>query len=224
MTRIPGLTGLSKTKCAILFLIAFNPAGAQNFEIGPLIGGRFGGSFNVEQEGQPNFQADIADSLSYGLSGGILIDGDDCVRCALLQFRWMRSSTHLNIPQDPLAPTLQGTNVFRPAVALDHFLGDFTHEWQLEDVSNVRPFIVGTLGAVRMGAPASSATRFVFGLGAGIKVFPSPRWGFRIDVQYLPIVLHAELQTLVCTTGCIVALNGGITNQFLVSIGPVFRF
>jgi hypothetical protein len=77
---------------------------------------------------------------------------------------------------------------------------------------------------VRMGAPASSATRFVFGLGAGIKVFPSPRWGFRIDVQYLPIVLHAELQTLVCTTGCIVALNGGITNQFLVSIGPVFRF
>ena len=224
MNRTRRSAGLARGRYALLLLVAFLPARAQQFEVSPMIGGRFGGSLKLEQQGQPNFHANIADSWAFGLSGGIVIDGDDCLHCALIQFRWLRDSTHLTLPHDPLAPAPQGSNLYRPSVTLDHFLGDFTREWPVEDVQGLRPFITGTLGAVRMGAPASSATRFVFGLGAGLKVFPTERWGLRLQVEWLPIVLHAELQTLVCSGGCTVVLNGGITNQFLVSVGPAFRF
>jgi hypothetical protein len=75
-----------------------------------------------------------------------------------------------------------------------------------------------------MSTPASSATRFAFGLGTGFKVFPKPHWGFRFQVEYLPIVMHAEAQSVVCFSGCVVALSGGLMNQFQVSFGPAFRF
>jgi len=40
----------------------------------------------------------------------------------------------------------------------------------------------------------------------------------------LPVVMHAELQRLVCIDGCVVVLNGGVMNQFVLSLGPGFRF
>src|SRR5258706_1542040 len=186
-------------------------ARGQNFEISPLVGGRFGGSFKLEQPGRPNFQANVADSVTYGISGVYRFASEDCDDCSVVAFRWMRQDTHLEIPG------------LRPSVTLNHFLGDFTHEWPLEEARAVRPFITGTLGAARMSAPAGSATRFVFGLGTGVKVFPRPRWGIQFHAEWLPIALHSE-QTIVCSGGCIVALNGGITNQFAISVGPVFRF
>jgi hypothetical protein len=212
-------------KTLVCFLMALPAVYGQQFDISPLFGGRVGGSFKLEEQGQPNFHADLADSFVFGLAGGMRFDGDDCVACNLVEFRWMRQSTHLGVKQDPLlAPTPYSTTTFRPAVTLDHFLGDFTHEFPLEDAPTIRPFLVGTLGAVRMSAPASSATRFVFGIGTGFKVFPSRRWGLRFQAEWLPIVLHAELQQLVCSGGCIIALTGGITNQFDFSVGPVFKF
>ncbi len=208
-------------KTLVCLLLAVPAAYGQQFEISPLFGGRVGGSFKLEQEGQANFHADLAEGFTYGLAGGIVFDDEDCTACNLIEFRWMRQSTHLGVKQDPLSPTPY-LAAFRPAVTLDHFLGDFTHEWPLESAPAFRPFLVGTLGAVRMSAPASSATRFVFGIGAGFKVFPSRHWGIRFQAEYLPIVLHAELQTLVCTGGCVIALTGGVTNQFDFSLGPVF--
>lgn len=88
----------------------------------------------------------------------------------------------------------------------------------------VQPFIAASLGAARLSAPASSATRLAFGFGGGIKIFPATHWGFRFKMEYLPVVMHAGLQTVVCAGGCIVALDGGIMNQFEVSLGPAFRF
>jgi hypothetical protein len=141
----------------------------------------------------------------------------------LVEFRWLRRNTHLGFDENPLVPP-HVTAGFRPDIGLNYFLGDFTREWKVEDAPSIQPFIRGTLGAARLGAPASSATRFVFGAATGLKIFPKPHWGFRIEVEYLPIVLHTEIQRIVCTQGCIVALTGGITNQFSVSFGPAFRF
>jgi hypothetical protein len=203
-----------RKKCGmwVFLIISVSGVHGQSFEISPLVGGRFGGSLKLEQPGQPNFHADLADSLSYGIAGGYRFDAEDCVRCSVIGFRWMRQDTHLEIPG------------IRPSVTLNHFLGDFTREWPLEEANAVRPFINATLGAVRMSAPASSATRFVFGFGTGLKIFPAQHWGVQVHVEWLPIALQTELQRIVCNGGCIVALNGGITNQFVVSVGPVFRF
>jgi len=200
----------------------------QKIEITPLVGARFGGTMELEQASTPNFVAHLADSISFGIAGGYRFEGEDEGH-DIIGFRWMRQNTHLGVKQDPLAPILVPTPLgittsFRPAVHLDHFLGDFTHEFALEDAPSLQPFVSASVGAVRMSAPASSATRFSFGVGACLKVFPSRHWGFSFKAEYLPTVLHAELQRLVCVGGCIFVLNGGIMNQFEVTVGPAFRF
>lgn len=196
----------------------------QKYEITPLIGGAFGGTMKLEQASTPNVEAHVADSFTFGVAGGIRYDGDENEGYNAIEFRWMRQATHLFFKQDPLVSTPLNSPPFRPGITLDHFLGDFTHEWKLQDAKMIYPYLTLSAGAARMSAPASSATRFAFGIGTGVKVFPTKHWGFRLYVEYLPIVMHAELQRLVCVGGCIVVLNGGVMNQFVFSLGPGFRF
>jgi hypothetical protein len=109
-------------------------------------------------------------------------------------------------------------------VAFDYFLVDFAHEWNLEDAKKIKPFLSASLGAAILSAPVSNAARFVFGVGTGVEVLPKPRWGFRFQVEYLPLVMHVNLQRAVCVGGCVFILGGGVMNRFGVSVGPTFRF
>ena len=217
--------GKDRILAAVALFVCLVPAYGQ-YEITPLVGARFGGTIELEQAGMPNASAHLTDSISYGVAGGYRFAGEEEGH-SLIEFRWMRQNTHLALKQDPLVPTpfgANGANSFRPAITLDHFLADFTYEYHLEDAPKVQPFVTFGLGAALMSAPAASATRFMFGIGGGVKVFPSPHWGVRFEVEYLPIVMHGEIQSIVCTGGCVVALNGGVMNQFQVSVGPAFRF
>ena len=206
-----------------LFVNAVSAHG-QKYEITPLIGGSFGGTMQLEQASTPNVDAHVADGFIFGVAGGFRFDGEDGEGHDAIEFRWFRQDTHLFLKQDPLVATPSITASFRPGIALDHFLGDFTHEFTIKDAPKIFPFVTASLGAARMSTPASSATRFAFGIGTGVNVFPARHWGFRLNVEYLPIVMHAELQRLVCAGGCIVVLNGGVMNQFVFSAGPSFRF
>jgi len=196
----------------------------QRYDITPLVGARYGGSLKLEQQAVPNTEARLADSISYGVAAGFRFDDDDCEACNLFEFRWMRQGTHISLKQDPLVPTPLTVGAFRPAVTLDHFLGDLTHEWEIQGAKAFKPFALLSLGAARMSTPAASTTRFVFGFGTGLKVFPKRSWGVRFQVEYLPMVMHADLQQVVCTTGCVVVVGGGLMNQFEVTVGPTFRF
>ncbi len=206
-----------------LFVGAVSAHG-QKYEITPLVGGSFGGTIQLEEASVPNFEAHVADGFIFGIAGGFRFDGEDGEGYDAIEFRWFRQDTNLFLRQDPLVATPLSTSSFRPGIALDHFLGDFTHEFTLKEAPKIYPFLTLSLGAARMSTPAASATRFAFGLGTGIKVYPWKHWGFRLSVEYLPIVLHAELQRLVCAGGCIVVLNGGVMNQFVFGLGPSFRF
>jgi hypothetical protein len=208
----------------VALFVSVVPAHGQKYEITPLIGGAFGGTMKLEQALTPNVDAHVADSFSFGVAGGIRYEGDEGEGYNAIEFRWLRQNTHLFFKQDPLVPTPSIAATFRPGIALDHFLGDFTHEFSIGDAPKIYPFLTLSVGAARMSAPASSATRFAFGIGTGVKVFPAKHWEFRLSVEYLPIVMHAELQRLVCTGGCVVVLNGGVMNQLLLSFGPGFRF
>lgn len=206
--------------CVALLLSAAS-AHAQMFEVTPLVGGRFGGTIKLQETGQPNRDASLEDSFSYGVSGGVRFDGGECEKCSVIAFRWMRQKTHLSPGSDfPDAAS------FRPNVTLDHFLADFMQEFPIRETRDiVRPFVSASLGAARMATPAESRTRFEFGIGGGIDIFPKPRWGFRVQVEYLPMVMNAELQRVICGAGgCIVAVSGGVMNQFQVLFGPIFRF
>jgi hypothetical protein len=209
----------------VLAGIAALPVRAQRFDVTPLIAGRYGGTIKLEQAGQTSpVEGHLADSFGYGIAGGFRFDAEDCDSCGLFEFRWMRHDSHINLSQNPLVPTPLTPTAFRPSVKLDEYMGDFTYEWTVPEAHAFKPFAMLSLGAVRMSAPASSATRFAFGISTGVKIFPRPNWGFRFQVEYLPVVMHTNVQALVCTGGCVVALGGGLLNQFQVSFGPAFRF
>jgi hypothetical protein len=184
----------------------------------------FGGTVKLEQAGVPNFTAHLQSAVTFGIAGGVRFDSEDCEGCGLIEFRWLRQSTHLTLDRDPLVAVPLGAAIFNPGVHVDRFLGDFTREFPLPEAHKVHPFLTASLGAARLGTPETSATRFAFGLATGVKVFPKRHWGFRIQLEYLPIVMHAEVQRVVCTVGCVVLLNGGVMNQFDVTVGPAFRF
>jgi len=217
-----------KQSCRVLvtLLVSLAAAHGQRYEIPPLFGGMFGGTWDLEQQGVPNFDAHKADGFSFGVAGGFRFDDslDDCRACNLIEFRWLRQNTHLELKQNPLLPTPVTFPTFHPAVTLNYFLSDFTHEWTLEEAKMIKPFLTASLGAALASTPASSATRFVFGIGTGVKIFPKRHWGIRLQVEYLPIVMHTELQRVFCTVGCVVVLNGGVMNQFQLTAGPAFRF
>jgi len=213
-----------------LVLIATWPALAQKFEITPLVGATFGGTIKVQQEGQDDvFRAHLKDSISYGIAGGFRFSGGDysdyCEDCSVIEFRWMRQDSRLGLEKLPLTINPLGAPIGSVGVTLDHYLGDFTHEWAFKTShATVRPYLTASLGAARMATEAGAKTRFAFGFGTGVKIFSEKRWGLRLNVEYLPTVMHADVQTLDCRVACVVSLTGGVMNQFAVSIGPVIRF
>jgi Outer membrane protein beta-barrel domain len=221
------LTGKTFGKSGfILVALLFGSISAfgQAWEISPVVGGTFGGTIKVGEPDMPNFNAHIAESLSFGATAGYRFKQEDGV--GVIEFRWLRQNTNLGVAQNPLVVTPYTPALFRVPITMDRYLADFTHEFTTDDeFKSIQPFISIGLGAATMGAPASSGTRFAFSLGTGVKIFPTTHWGFRLNVDYMPIVMHAELQRLFCTGGaCSFALSGGVVNQFEVSVGPAFRF
>ena len=171
-----------------LFLNAVSAYG-QKYEITPLIGGSWGGTIKLEQALTPNVNVHLADSFIYGVAGGFRFEGEDGEGYDAIEFRWFRQDTNLFFKQDPLVATPLITSSFHPSIALDHFMGDFRHEFTIKDARKIFPFVTASLGAALMSTPASSATRFAFGIGTGVRVFPSKHYGFRLSVEYLPIVI-----------------------------------
>jgi hypothetical protein len=211
-------------RLSIALIVIPLAASGQRYDITPLFGARYGGNLKLEQQTGPNTQATLADGMSYGIAAGFRFDDEECEGCNLFEFRWMRQGTHMSLKQDPLTPTQLTGSVFRAPVTLDHFLGDLTHEWDIQGASAFKPFALLSLGAARMSTPAANTTRFVFGIGTGLKVFPRRNWGFRFQVEYLPMVMHVDIQQVVCTPACVVVVGGGVMNQFEVTVGPTFRF
>jgi len=202
------------------------PAHGQHFDITPLLGLRAGGSVELQQEGQPlQARARLGDSATLGVAAGFRFYSEDgCDDCSVVEFRWMRQNTNLGFKETTPVPTPLAAAFGRTPVTLEHYLADFTYEWDIQEAKAVRPFVLGSVGAARLSTLVSGRTRFAFGLGAGVKIFPQRHWGVRLQVEYLPMVLNAEVQRVICTGGCVIALGGGLMNQFEFSLGPVFRF
>src|SRR6266478_1366228 len=94
--RASRISGLIMTLFATLI-----PAFGQRFDVTPLFGGRFGGTIKLEQQGVPNFESTVQNSVTYGVAAGLRLDGEDCHNCDIIEFRWMRQNTHLGLKQDP---------------------------------------------------------------------------------------------------------------------------
>ena len=215
-------TTLTLSALTLAILLTPAPARAQSleiqgFEVTPFIGGRFGGTFDVQREGAVEARASLEDSVSYGVSAGIRFDD-----FSLIEFRWTRASSGLRFETganvNPLAAPIAD-------VTLNQFHGDFTREFPLDEVRAIRPFLMASVGATHLGSSSNGFTRFSFGIGSGLKVAVKPKLGFRVEARWLPIWVQPEVSAFACGFGgCVAVLSGRLTQQFEVTAGPVFRF
>jgi hypothetical protein len=215
-------TALTLSALVLAALFTTAPAVAQQLEIQglevtPFIGGRFGGTFEVQPEGLAETRASLEDSVSYGVSAGLRFDD-----FSLIEFRWTRASSALRfdtgVNVNPLAAPIAD-------VTLNQFHGDFTREFPLDEVHAIRPFLMASVGATHLSSTSTGFTRFSFGIGTGLKVSVTPKLGIRVEARWLPIWVQPEVSRFACGFGgCIAVLSGRLTQQFEVTAGPVFRF
>jgi Outer membrane protein beta-barrel domain len=206
-----------KWRLGLVAFFAFTlPASAQVFELTPLFGYRMGGRIEVKNEGEgTSIKTSLKDGLAYGFAAGYRFDEE-----SVFEFRWARQHSELRLP-DPTAPA----PVSPISTTIDQFHVDFTHEYELDDYPSIRPYVLGSVGATRIGLPGESFTRFSFGLGGGVKISIHPRVRWRIQAEWLPIWIEPEARGLTCRGGvCAVILSGTLTHQFEMSFGPVFNF
>jgi len=185
------------------------------FDLSPFIGYRTSMSFPVEPHVTGMNPRVILDATpSYGVSLGMRLanEGD------LVEMRWARQDSYAHA--EDITPQLP-----RQRVILDQFHGDFSHEATIEDwASWARPFVLASVGATHVSASTNiSFTRFSFRIGAGIRFYASRHLGFKIQAEWLPVLVDPHV-AFICGSGCIVHAGGTASSQGEVFVGPILRF
>jgi hypothetical protein len=184
------------------------------FDLTPLVGYRTGMSFPIQPYVTGTNPRLVLDATpSYGFAFGFRLHEDDVV-----EFRWARQASHTHFEDAyPGSPTQSAT--------LNQFHGDFSHEYMIEDWRSwARPFVMLSVGATHLsGSAGASFTRFSFGMGGGVKFFVGRHLGFRMQAQWLPVLVD-PYGVAVCGAGCVVHIGGTLSSQGEVAVGPMIRF
>ena len=184
------------------------------FDLTPFIGYRTGMSFPVEPHvSGTNPHVALDASPSYGVSLGVRLEED-----GLIEMRWARQDSYIH-SEDP------NISVPRQRVILDQFHGDFSREYIVDEWRPwARPFVLLSVGATHVSNTADlHFTRFSFGIGGGVRFYPSRHLGFKIQAEWLPILMDPHV-AFICGAGCIVHVGGSVSSQGEVFVGPVLRF
>lgn len=181
-------------------------------ELTPFVGYRSAVSFPIESTAS-NADVVVVASPAFALSFGVrLRDYAD-----LVETRWTRQDSYLNSEQITLQPS-------RERVVIDQFHEDFSHEYLLDEWGELaKPFVMASIGATHVSSGANSFTRFSFGLGGGVRFYASRHVYFKIQAEWLPIVVEPNA-AFACGGGCIVHLSATVASQGEITVGPTFRF
>ena len=197
-------------------LVAQEPAVQKpcRFDLTPLVGYRTSISFPIQPYVTGTNPRVVLDATpSYGFAFGVRLHEDD-----VIEFRWARQASHAHFEDAyPGLPAQSAT--------LNQFHGDFSHEYMVEDWKSwARPFVMLSVGATHVsGSPGASFTRFSFGMGGGLKFFIGRHVGFRMQAQWLPVLVD-PYGVAVCGAGCVVHIGGTLSSQGEVAVGPMIRF
>ena len=144
---------------------------AQQVEITPFVGYMFGGDFRSSWDDDDRYRnLNVKEAANYGLMVDFAI-----TRSAMIELIWVRQSTELEIP--PIAAP--SATEFTTDLDVDYFHAGFMWQWT---PSNIRPYVVGTLGGTSFSPDGSgSTTKFSTSIGGGVKLFMGNHFGFRFD-------------------------------------------
>ncbi len=187
-----------------------SPATAGMVELLPFYGYHFGGEVVDYYYGD---RYDLKDAPTYGLGVDIELDPYDET---WIVFRWSHQDSELNTTNPDLGRLDLGVDYFHIGGLMA--FGDHT--------DNIVPYGLGTLGATHFnpdGAGLSSATRFSFGLGGGVKLMFAERVGVRFEGRLLG-TYFASGSALICggyPGGCTFGVSGNVLWQGELTAGLV---
>ena len=182
---------------------------AQNFELTPFVGYRFGGDF---QDSVTGGGLDIDDSESYGIVLGMNMSPETQV-----EFLYSHQATKIK-PTGLFSPTsLTDLNI-------DYYHLGGSYIWNPK--RKMRPFIQASIGVAHFNpdrAGLGSETRFSFGIGGGVKYFLTKHIGLRLDGRALGTLLNSN-SAVFCSGGCTINVQGSTLWQFEGNLGVIFAF
>jgi hypothetical protein len=163
---------------AVGFALSFAaaPASAQRSEVALAVG--FASAGDVEQKAAGIEELEAGGGFAWGVQAGRLVTP----RLGL-EVSWLRQ-------QSAVALGTAGGRADLFEMSLSQLHGSVLYHFGSEEAA-WRPFLRAGLGASFFGADElESETKLSFALGAGVKWFPSARWGARFDARYNPTYLN----------------------------------
>lgn len=180
------------------------------FEITPIGGYRFGGTFDIEGS---DASYDIQDSSAVGL----LFDLRDGANTQW-EFLYSRQSSEAEL---------------KFGVGLQPLVNIDVHVLQLGGTyqgvgEKLRPYVALTIGGTRVSTDAESDHFFSGSIGVGLHIRPYSRLGIRLEARAYGTLTDSD-SDLFCRTGpdqniCAVVVEGNLLSQIETFAGLVFRF
>ena len=161
------------------------------------------------------------DALSWGLRLGFLVNEN-----SEIGFLFNQQATELEL--GGTAPVKLGD------LNVNNYHGYFAYNFGDSDAT-ARPYILFGLGATQYGtltvdsagAPEIDGSTKFSGTGAvGVKIFPSPKFGIRLEGRWTPTYIKSDAEGWWCDPywGCYVTGDAQYSNQFELVGGITLRF
>lgn len=189
-------------------ILSAAPAHAQNAEVVPFVGYRFGGDFYelVTRE-----RVDEDGGVAFGLALDIPFRDD-----LQIEGFFTHQSVLLDLPAD--------LDVSRTGLRVD------VDHWQIGGLRELRPgrarpFLTGTVGLTRYGAEGDNELRFSLSAGGGVKLYPTRRLGLRLDGRVFATFVDADVDALACRPGlCVGTFDAWVVWQAEFAAGVMIGF
>ena len=120
-------------------------------------------------------------------------------------------------------------------MSVDNYHGYFAYNFGDHD-ARMRPYFLAGIGATRYGGvpftvggvsgETNGNTQFSSTFGAGVKLYPSPRFGVNLGARWTPTYIKSDSEGWWCDPywGCYVVGNAQYSNQFEFTGGILIRF
>lgn len=211
---------LRRILVAVTFVtLAASAAWAQDakVEVSGTAGWTFSDGVNVGTIDESPIQVGPKDAFSWGARLGFLVNEN-----SEIGFLFNMQSTDLEV-----------TGVLNRTIpqTVYNYHGYFAYNFGDADAT-ARPYFLGGLGATQYGSletPSGNIggeTQFSTTWAAGVKFFPSPRVGIRLETRWTPTYIKSDPEGYWCDPywGCYTVGEAEYSNQFEISGGITLRF
>jgi len=192
---------------AVVLLAPSAPASGQSWEASGLLG--YTPSVSLDRQAPELTQLDIQGGFTWGLQAGHLFTA----RWGA-ELLWMQQGSALRLVTEAGA-----ANVF--TMTIQQLQGNVLYHFGSRS-TKLRPFVFGGLGATFFSASElEPETKLSFGLGGGVKYFPSRAIGARASFRYTPTMLNDDETVAFCDP---FGFCQGSLQQIEFAVGAVVRF